>query len=185
LEEWSVSNSDSRYGCMGSCEDLVNLCVVLPPHHPYLPPPEHLCVRHVSMSILSVLNPLLVLWLELSQSLLVIRSNDCWALALFRITESLSLEMTTKVTMSDHQPALAMSLSTTSECFLNTSRDGDSTTCLGSLCQCSTALSEKKGFLISNLKLRGATWGHSSCTVAVIREKMLTPTSLQPLFRSL
>jgi len=35
--------------------------------------------------------------------------------------------------------------------FLNVSRDGDSTTSLGSLCQCLTILSENKLFLTSNL----------------------------------
>ena len=43
-----------------------------------------------------------------------------------------------------------MSLSTTSKCFLNTSRDGDSTTSLGSLGHCLSSLSENF-FLISNL----------------------------------
>ena len=46
-----------------------------------------------------------------------------------------------------------MSLSTTSKRFLNTSRDGDSTTSLGSLSQCLTTLSVKKFFPISNLNL--------------------------------
>ena len=46
-----------------------------------------------------------------------------------------------------------MSLSTTSRWFLNTFRDGDSTTYLGSLFQCLTTLSVKKFFLISNLNL--------------------------------
>ena len=46
-----------------------------------------------------------------------------------------------------------MSLSTTSKQFLNTSRDGDSTTSLRSLFQCLTTLSVKKFFLISNLNL--------------------------------
>ena len=46
-----------------------------------------------------------------------------------------------------------MSLSTTSKRFLNTSRDGDSTTSLESLFQCLTTLSVKKFFLIFNLKL--------------------------------
>jgi len=46
-----------------------------------------------------------------------------------------------------------MSLSTTSKRFLNTSRDGDSTTSLGSLFQCLTTLSVKKCFLMSNLNL--------------------------------
>ena len=46
-----------------------------------------------------------------------------------------------------------MSLSATSPWFLNTSRDSDSTTTLGSLCHCITSLSEKKCFLICNLNL--------------------------------
>jgi len=46
-----------------------------------------------------------------------------------------------------------MPLSTTSKWFLNTSRDGDSTTSLGSLFQCLTTLYVKKCFLISNLNL--------------------------------
>jgi len=43
-----------------------------------------------------------------------------------------------------------MSLSTTSKRFLNTSRDGDSTTFLGSPFQCLTTLSVKKLFLNLN-----------------------------------
>ena len=39
-----------------------------------------------------------------------------------------------------------MTLSATSTCFLNTSRDGDSTTPLGSLCLCLTTVSEKNFF---------------------------------------
>jgi len=46
-----------------------------------------------------------------------------------------------------------MSLSTTSKWFLNTSRDGHSTTSLGTPCQCLTTLSVKKCFLIFNLNL--------------------------------
>ncbi|KAK4820465.1 LOW QUALITY PROTEIN: hypothetical protein QYF61_027747 [Mycteria americana] len=46
-----------------------------------------------------------------------------------------------------------MSRSTTSTHLLNTSRDGDSTTSLGSLCQCLTTLSVQKFFLISSLNL--------------------------------
>ena len=41
----------------------------------------------------------------------------------------------------------------TSKRFLNTSNDGDSTTSLGSLCQCLTIFSVKTFFLISNLNL--------------------------------
>lgn len=46
-----------------------------------------------------------------------------------------------------------MFLSSTSAWLLNTSRDGDSTTCLGSLYQCLTTHLGKKVFLISSLKL--------------------------------
>jgi len=46
-----------------------------------------------------------------------------------------------------------MSLSTASKQLLNTFRDGDSTTSLGSLCHCLTTLDEKKFFLIHNPNL--------------------------------
>ena len=46
-----------------------------------------------------------------------------------------------------------MSLSTTYKQFLNTFRDGDSTTSLGSLFQCLTTFSVNKFFLMSNLNL--------------------------------
>ena len=46
-----------------------------------------------------------------------------------------------------------MSRSATSTHFFNTSRDGDSTTSLGSLLQCLTTLSVYKFFVISNLNL--------------------------------
>ena len=72
-----------------------------------------------------------------------------------RITESLRLEKISKITKSNHQPTPTMPtdhvLSATSTRLWNTSRDGDCTTSLGSLCHCSTALSEKKSFFISNL----------------------------------
>jgi len=46
-----------------------------------------------------------------------------------------------------------VSLGATSQHFLNTSRDSDSTTSLGSLCHCLTTLSEKKTFQIFYLDL--------------------------------
>ena len=46
-----------------------------------------------------------------------------------------------------------MSWSATPKCFLNTSRDGDSTTSLGSLFQCQTTLSVKKFFITASLNL--------------------------------
>ncbi|KAK4824710.1 LOW QUALITY PROTEIN: hypothetical protein QYF61_017936 [Mycteria americana] len=53
--------------------------------------------------------------------------------------------------LTDHY--YTMSLSTSSKRLLNTSRDGDSTTSLGSLFQCLITLSVKKNFLISSLNL--------------------------------
>jgi len=50
-----------------------------------------------------------------------------------------------------------MFLGTTSKCFLNTSRDGDSTTSLATLFQCLITPSEKKFFQISNMNL---PWGN-------------------------
>ena len=47
---------------------------------------------------------------------------------------------------------------TTSKCFLNTSRDSDSTTSLGSPFQCQTTLSGEKCFLISNLMIHLGEW---------------------------
>ncbi|KAK4830462.1 hypothetical protein QYF61_011186, partial [Mycteria americana] len=76
-----------------------------------------------------------------------------------RITESYRLEKTFKIIESNHKPNTAknhhytMSLSTSSKRPLNTSRDGDSTTSLGSLFQCLITLSVKKNFLISSLNL--------------------------------
>jgi len=46
-----------------------------------------------------------------------------------------------------------MALSTTFTCFLNTSRDSDSTTSIGSPFQRLTTLPEKKNFLMSKLNL--------------------------------
>ena len=72
-------------------------------------------------------------------------------------TEPLRLEKTSKATKSTPNPLppwpLTMSLSATSQWFLNTSRDSDSTTSLGSLSQCITTLPEKKLFLTSNLNV--------------------------------
>ena len=71
-----------------------------------------------------------------------------------------------------------------STCFLNTSRDGDSTTSLGSLFQCLTTLSVKKFFLIYSLNL---PWRNLRLLPLVLllvtREKRPTPASLQPPFR--
>ena len=79
-----------------------------------------------------------------------------------RITESLRLENTTKIISSSPNPSapcpLTTSLSATSPWFLNTSRNSDCTTSMGSLCQClSTFFSEKKSFQIFNQKLGEST----------------------------
>lgn len=75
-----------------------------------------------------------------------------------RIIDSPGLEKTSKTIKSDPPPTTnishyIMALSTTSECFLNTSRVGDSTTSPGSPFQCLTNLLEKY-FLTSNPNLR-------------------------------
>ena len=66
------------------------------------------------------------------------------------IIESLKLRKITKIIQSNHQSIPTMPTSTFS---LNTSRDSDSTTPLGSLCQCLTTLSEKQFLLIFNVNL--------------------------------
>ena len=69
-----------------------------------------------------------------------------------------------------------MSWSATSTHFFNTSRDGHSTTSLGSLFQCLTTLSVKKFFPIPNLNLpwhnlrpfpqeRARSWSDTSCSL--------------------
>jgi len=68
------------------------------------------------------------------------------------------LEKTSKIIKSNYPPTNTMPAKPYPEAphlhvFLNTSRDGDSTTSLGSLFQCLTTLSVKKFFLISNLNL--------------------------------
>jgi len=79
-----------------------------------------------------------------------------------------------------------MSLSSTSKCFLNTFRDGGSTTPLGSLFQCLTTLSVKKFFLIFNLNLPWLNLRPFPLVVSPVnREKRPTPFSLQSPFRYL
>ena len=75
-----------------------------------------------------------------------------------------------------------MILSTTSKCFLNTSRDSDSTTSLGSPFQCLTILLENRFFQISNLNL---PWGNTRTvplvlvlTVSVILSKKISSLAL-------
>ena len=81
-----------------------------------------------------------------------------------------------------------MFLNITSTCFLNTSRDGDSSTSLGSPFQCLTTLSKKDFFLISNLNF--PWWNLSLFSVALLpisqREKrhLLTGAVLCNLFRN-
>ena len=107
-----------------------------------------------------------------------------------RSIESFRLEKTAKTIESIHQHITARS--TTKSCprarhlhiFEKTSRDGDSTTFLGSLFRCSTTLLVKKFFLISDLNL---PW-HNLRPFLLIPwlvtwEKRLTPTSVQPPFR--
>ena len=73
-------------------------------------------------------------------------------------TESLRLEKTPKITQCDCQPIPTVPPDHVPDPpdpatrLQNTSKDGDSTTSLCSLCHCSSALSEKT-FLIFNLKI--------------------------------
>jgi len=74
------------------------------------------------------------------------------------ITESLRLEKTSKIIKSNCHPITPMPAKPRPKVphlhvFLNPSRDGDSTTALGSLVQCLTTLAVKRLFLISNLNL--------------------------------
>lgn len=69
-----------------------------------------------------------------------------------RIIEWLHLEKTTKINSSPNPSPpgpLTMTHSATSTCFLNTFRDGDSSTFLGSLFQCLPTLSKMKFFQTS------------------------------------
>ena len=72
-----------------------------------------------------------------------------------RITESPRLEKTSKIIQFNSPPItnITMSLSATSEHFLNTSRDSVSSTSLGSPFQCLNTLLEKNLFLTSSLNL--------------------------------
>ena len=82
-----------------------------------------------------------------------------------------------------HHSYKTISRSTTSTHFLNTSRDGDSTTFLGSLFQCLTTLSVKKFFLISNLNLPWCNLRPLPLILSLVTwEKRPTLTSLQPPF---
>jgi len=72
-----------------------------------------------------------------------------------RIIESLRLEKTSKIIKSNCHPNTPTPAKPCPEVphahgFLNPSRDGDSTTALGSLVQCLTTLAVKKYFLISS-----------------------------------
>ncbi|KAK4823924.1 hypothetical protein QYF61_008310 [Mycteria americana] len=78
-----------------------------------------------------------------------------------------------------------MSLSTSSKRLLNTSRDGDSTTSLGSLFQCLITLSVKKNFLISSLNLPWRNLRPFPLVLSLVTweetDPHLTTASFQPL----
>jgi len=77
---------------------------------------------------------------------------------------------------------LTVSLSAPPTRSLNTSRDSDSTTSLGSLCHCLTTLSEKKSFLISNLNLPWCNLIPSPLILLLLPGKWWSPSflSFQP-----
>jgi len=79
-----------------------------------------------------------------------------------------------------------MSFTTTSKCFLNISRDGATTTSLGSPFQCLITLLEKKFLLISNLNLSWLNLRPFPLLLSlVMQEKRPTSTLPQPPFRQL
>jgi len=106
----------------------------------------------------------------------------------YRIIEWLRLEMTSKI-KSNCQPNTTLPAKPRPEVpystgFLNTSRDGDSTTSLGSLFQCLTTLWTKILFLISSLNLPWHNLRPFPLVLSLVTwEKTQTPTSLQPPFR--
>ena len=75
-----------------------------------------------------------------------------WSSVILGIQWPRKLEKTSENPQAIPLRPLTVSLSAISPWFLNTSWENDHTTTLGSLCQCLTALSEKKFFLIANLK---------------------------------
>ncbi|KAK4826388.1 hypothetical protein QYF61_008059, partial [Mycteria americana] len=82
-----------------------------------------------------------------------------------------------------------MSLSTSSKHLLNTSRDGDSTTSLGSLFQCLITLSVKKNFLISSLnvplvQLEAISFCPITCYLGEETDPHLSTTSFQVVVES-
>ena len=123
----------------------------------------------------------------------ILLSNDT-AMSLPRIIASLRLEKTFKIMESNCKPNTAKSttkpcLSAACKCLLNTSKDGDSTTSLGSLFQCLTTLSVKKFLLIPNLNYSAATWGHFHLSHHLLLGKKetlthLTTTSFQVVVES-
>ena len=76
-----------------------------------------------------------------------------------------------------------MSVSATSPHFLNTFRNGDSTTYLGSLCQYFTTLSENKFFLISNLNFLWYNKVITSHSITVTWEERPTPVPFTTSFQ--
>ena len=72
-----------------------------------------------------------------------------------------------------------MILSATSPQFLNTSRDGDSPTSLGSLCHCLTALLEDKCVLIPNLNLPWHNLKLSPLVLSLCQWRRVTATTAE------
>ena len=77
-----------------------------------------------------------------------------------------------------------MPSSATSTCLLNTCRNGDATTSLGSLFQCLATLAVETFFPVSHLNLPRCSLRPFPLSL-VTWEKRPTPTSLQPPFRQL
>jgi len=124
-----------------------------------------------------------------SAELFLSHSLTLFLLLQFFFMESLRLEKTSEIIRCNRQPITTMP---TKPCpkvqYLHivfyTSRNGDSTTSLGSLFQCLTTLSVKKFSLISNLTLPWCNFRPLLLILSLVAwEKRPAPTSLQPPFR--
>jgi len=116
-------------------------------------------IRYIFETVMSMMKsldkPVLIICLLMTYTTLDTQDNVTYE---YRIIESFNhrLEKTSKIIKSNCQPNMTMTTKTYPEVphlhvFLKTSRDGDSTTSLGSLLQCLTTHSVKKFFPISNL----------------------------------
>ena len=109
-------------------------------------------------------------------------------LTCYRTTESFRLEKTSKITRYNHQPIPTIAIDHVPQCHISTDlehpppRDSDSTTFLGSLCQCFTTLSERKRFLTSHLRRLKEYLYEGWCSASKTRGRCHMALSASALF---